>query len=90
MDPVTPVLPSQLHTYTRETVIAKDQPQYRDLPAIITPAGRVVTCWRLDWWERLSVLWSGRLWLQQLTHHRALQPQLPTVREPVIDVEEVS
>jgi hypothetical protein len=67
------------------TTFAKDQPQYRQLPAHRGGVqGCVTTCWALTWRERLRVLWTGRLWLQQLTFGNRLQPQLPSVRKPLL------
>jgi hypothetical protein len=59
-----------------ETVIAKDQPEYLPLPSIISsrPDGVVTTRWRFTWKERFDVLFSGNLWLQQMTFHQKLQP----------------
>lgn len=65
---------------------AKDQPQYRQLPAYITGVetgeGRAVFCWKLSWWERLRLLFTGRLWHHVLTFNKPLQPQLLQVTNP--------
>ncbi|MPR36602.1 hypothetical protein [Salmonirosea aquatica] len=57
-------------------IIAKDQPEYKPLPAHIAqnPQGEIITCWKLSFRERLSLLFSGRLWLSVWTFHRPLQP----------------
>lgn len=68
------------------TVFAKDQPEYQPLPAhaglTLGQNGIVTTCWGLTWRERLKILWSGKIWWQQLTFGQALQPQLPSVEKP--------
>ena len=84
MNPITPVLPSQLQTRDLEITFAKDQPEYRPLPAIKTSEGTVITRWKLTWKERFAILFSGNLFLQQLTFNSALQPQLPTIEEPKV------
>lgn len=58
------------------TVYAKDQPQYRQLPAFRerNATGCVVTCWRLPFWERVKVLFTGQLWCSIMTFNRPLQP----------------
>lgn len=62
---------------------AKDQDEYLTLPAWRSPDGEeVVTCWEMTWVERLKLLFTGRLWLRQLTFGGALQPQLPQVEKP--------
>lgn len=66
------------------TIIAKDQPQYRPLPAhrFGDAEGRIACCWSLTWRERLRVLITGRIWHQILTFDQPLQPQLLTVDKP--------
>jgi hypothetical protein len=63
------------------TVWAKEQPQYRLLPAYVN-AEETVTCWQLTWRERWRVLWTGRLWFRQMNFGQRLQPQLPSVENP--------
>lgn len=56
---------------------AEDQPEYQQLPAWKEPGdrqGRVITCWRLSWLERLRLLFTGRVWHQCLTFNQPLQP----------------
>lgn len=50
------------------TVVAKDQPQYRPLPALIGTSenGEVITCWKLSFRERLILLFTGKVWMQLL------------------------
>jgi hypothetical protein len=66
-------------------VIAKDQPEYEPLPAHVfegESTGRIACCWKLTWWERIKLLFTGRVWHQVLTFGRSLQPQLLTVEKP--------
>lgn len=62
-------------------VFAKDQPQYRPLPAarLHGPEGRLVTRWTFTPEERARVAAGEDLFLEVLTFGRALQPLLPTV-----------
>lgn len=62
---------------------AKDQPEYQPLPAHRTQDGQVISCWALTWRERLRLLVTGRLYLSLLTFGQPLQPQLPSVTNPV-------
>lgn len=68
----------------QNAVLAKDQPEYQPLPVCQVPDahGTVISCWQLTWRERWQLLWSGRLWLSQLTFRQLLQPQLPSVQSP--------
>ena len=68
-------------------VIAKDQPEYKPLPAYQYPdddEGQIVCCWSLNWRERLKVLLTGRIWHNVLTFHKPLQPQLLQVDKPAM------
>ena len=65
------------------TTFAKDQPQYQPLHAHKDLVGIVTTCWKLTLRERLRVLWTGRVWLQQMTFNAPLQPQLPHTEKPL-------
>jgi hypothetical protein len=65
-------------------IIAKDQPEYMPLPAHIAgdKQGTLTFAWRLTWYERLAILFSGVIWQQTLTFGSPLQPQLLTVEKP--------
>ena len=65
------------------TVLAKNQREYIPLP-FFRDETQCISCWRLSWWERLMLLWTGKLWLRQLTFGDLLQPQLPQVEHPFI------
>jgi len=43
-----------------------------------------ITKWRLTWLERLKMLWTGVLWLQQRNFGHSLQAQRPTVDYPFL------
>jgi type II secretory pathway component PulM len=76
----------ELVTFPEQTVvIAKDQAEYLPLPAhrfVGDPQGRIAFCWRLNWRERLTVLWRGVLWHEVLTFNRPLQPQRLRIGKP--------
>jgi hypothetical protein len=84
MKPISPVLPS--HPEAPEVIYAKDQHEYLPLPAVRDCAGTVITRWKLTWRERFDILFSGSIWLEQLTFGHPLQPQLPSSEEPVLCV----
>lgn len=66
-------------------VYAKDQPEYRQLPAFRESQNpfTVVSCWKLSFLERIRVFFTGKVWFSQLTFGHSLQPQLPTVEKPL-------
>ena len=63
-------------------IFAKDQPEYRSLPAH-SKDGVVTCCWELTFWERLKSLLGGRWYLQIHTFGEPLQPLLPSVENPI-------
>lgn len=74
MTPVSPVLPG---TEIREVVIAKDQPEYLPLPAVVldkAPGMPVMTRWRLTDEERELVKFGHDIVLTQMTFGGPLQP----------------
>jgi hypothetical protein len=62
-------------------VWARDQAEYLPLPAYVNTQ-ESISCWRLTWRERLTLLLTGRLWLRQYNFSGPLQPQLPQVESP--------
>lgn len=82
----------------QNVVFAKDQPQYRPLPALIKdgPEGdiflEVVSCWGLSFRERIRVLFTGRIWVSlwsfrnpQTGNINPLTPsRLTTVKEEMV------
>jgi len=60
-------------------IIAKDQPEYLPLPAIVLEGGEVITCWELSDEELLQLIDTKRIYLSQLTFSSPLQPILPSV-----------
>jgi len=82
MKPASPVLTSEYP----ERVFAENQPEYLDLPAIVTEEGQVVTRWSMSWRERLQVLWRGSIYLSVLTFNSALQPVMVSTDPPPLEI----
>lgn len=57
------------------TIIAKNQPPYLPLPALVTEDGEVTSCWGLNLFERLKVLITGKIYFTLLTFNKSVQPQ---------------
>lgn len=67
------------------TEIAKNQPEYRMMPAYKydnDPEGRIVCCWKFSLRDRLKILFTGKIWHQVLTFNKKLQPQLIVTDKP--------
>ena len=64
--------------------LAKDQPQYQDLPIAKLPGdeGIAISQWQLSIKEKFKIVFTGKLWLKQLTFHRQYQPILPSTDIP--------
>lgn len=61
---------------------AKDQPEYRPLPAHRTDAGIVTSCWELSDEELAEITKTKRIWFSVYTFNQPLQPQLPMAHDP--------
>jgi hypothetical protein len=66
----------------QNTVFAKNQPEYKPLPALkLDGDGQVVTCWSLSAGERLRVLFTGKIWVSLLSFGNPLMPQFLSTRK---------
>ncbi len=66
-------------------VLARNQPEYLPLPVWRGgPEGEVVSCWRLSWRERFTLLVTGCVWVRVLTFGDPLQPQVVEARSPFV------
>lgn len=64
------------------TVFAKDQPEYNQLPAFVSPDGIATTCWSMSLMERVKFLFTNKLWISVMTFNKPLQPMLPSLDKP--------
>ena len=72
-------------TFPEANVVwAKDQPEYRPLPAWRNPE-ESISYWRLSWRERLALVLGGGLWVRQANFGQPLQPLLLTLERPFND-----
>lgn len=64
-------------------LFAENQPEYTPLPALVldTPSGDVISCWQLTFWERLQILYTGKLWVSLMMFGEPLTPSFFTVRK---------
>ena len=66
-------------------VLGENQPQYDPMPVWRMKddvAGRCICCWKLNWRERLRLLFTGKIWHHILTFNDPLQPQLLQITYP--------
>lgn len=66
-------------------VIAEEQPAYIPLPAHVTDSGRVTCCWKIGLWNRVKLLFTGKVWLVLLTFNDPLQPHHILTDKPVLE-----
>jgi hypothetical protein len=82
MKALSPIVPG---FESEEIIFAKDQPQYLQLPALPVDGGqKIITRWRLTWRERLSILFTGDLYLWVWTFGRPLQPVALETAKPAL------
>lgn len=64
-------------------VFAKDQKEYQPLPAfkIDSSVVEVITCWKMNFWERLTVFITSKVYLSLLTFGKPLMPQYMSVND---------
>jgi hypothetical protein len=67
----------------KNCVYAKNQPEYLELSAHKDKDGIVTSCWRVTFWERIRILFTGRLYFQTMTFNQPLQPQKPSIENPL-------
>ena len=65
-------------------IYAEHQQEYLPLPAHKSEEGIVTTCWKLSLVERITLLITGRFWGQFMTFNKPLQPQKPSVKNPLV------
>lgn len=89
MEAISPVLPTSPHF--DEVVLAKDQPEYIPLPVAKVQYSdgthSMISCYKLTWRERFTILLRGKVWWEQLTFGQALQPQQMHISEPLAGVD---
>ena len=72
-----------LYFNEQNVVYAKNQPEYLPLPSHLDKDGIVTSCWGLSWKERIKALFTGVIYFQQMTFNKPLQPQKPSVENPL-------
>jgi hypothetical protein len=71
-----------------EVVLAKDQPEYAQLPALPIEGGMMLTRWRFTWRERLQILFFCDLHLWVWTFGKPFQPVALQIVERVREYRE--
>ena len=64
----------------RNVMIAEDQDEYLTLPALKFQTGETVSCWKLNFIERIKVLITGKVWHSVLNFDKPVTPVFLTVR----------
>lgn len=76
--------PTLIEFPEQTVIIAKDQPEYLPFPAYQhgDNQGTITCCWKLNFWHRVKLLFTGKIWHSVLTFHQPLQPQLIEIDKP--------
>lgn len=65
-----------LYAFTDDTVIKDEEgDKWKD------PQGNTVSCWSLSFWERIRLLFTGKIWVCLLSFHKPLTPSYLTVNK---------
>jgi len=67
----------------KNVTFAENQPEYLPLPAHKTENGLVTSCWKCSLLDRIRILLFGRIWVQNLTFNKPLQPQKICIGNPI-------
>lgn len=61
----------------QNTEIAKNQDEYLTLPAYKSDDeyGTMITCQYLSLWERVKVLFTGKIWMSEWTFNKPITPR---------------
>jgi hypothetical protein len=67
----------------QNTIYGKKQSEYKPLPAvrIDSPEGEVISCWELSLVEKIRVLFTGKVWISQMSFNRPISPILPSTKK---------
>lgn len=72
--------------FTEQTIVIggkeNGQPEYSALPVHIDPIGTAVCCHELTLWERIKVLFTGKIWHSQMTFGQRFHPISHFVDKP--------
>ena len=62
-------------------VMGKNQPEYTPLPALKIKSleGEVISCWKMSFFGRLKVLFTGKVWLNIVTFNHPVTPSFMSV-----------
>jgi hypothetical protein len=62
---------------------ATEQDEYLPLPAYRdeSPQGQVISCWKLSFWDRVRILFIGRLWVSLMMFGKPLTPSYFTTKK---------
>lgn len=66
-------------------IYAENQKQYIPLPVhkVDEPEGRLISCWKGGFWDRLRFLFWGRIFLSCMTFGNPLQPLQMWSKNPI-------
>lgn len=62
---------------------AENQPEYLSLPAfkVKEPEGRVIFCMKLNFIEKLRIIFTGKIWCSLMTFNKPLTPSHFTTKK---------
>jgi hypothetical protein len=79
---LTPAIIVTTATADREILMKGNGSNVQDLAAFVYEDGTVLTRWRMSWRQRIMALFTGNIYLWQMTGGRGFSPCALTVGEP--------
>jgi hypothetical protein len=63
---------------------AENQKEYKDLPAYKDNGieGIIISCWKMNFKERIIILFTGKIWLWLWSFNKPLTPSLLETKNP--------
>jgi hypothetical protein len=86
-----PIKLASIPAVAKALTFAENQPEYIHLPALMhVDRQTVMFCWQFNWRERLTLLFTGKLWHMVMHCDSPLQPQNISTERPEMFTEKAA
>lgn len=70
-----------LYAFTDDRTTNQRDDDGNDITVWIDPRGNTISCWSLSFWERIRLLFTGKVWVCLLSFHKPLTPSYLTTNK---------